>query len=136
MTRCCRGPLSNHILSISICKFFNKKCSLAKNQRYYKKKHKGDNTSEDIRHLRKGLVVVQILLDPEVTTRGEQGDPTDQAGPTGGRANPPNAHLEDSSEQSRVALELYTDNVIDAGLSEEEFSLIFKFENDVIELTS
>ena len=36
-----------------------------------------------LRHLRVDAVVVQILLDREVTTRGEQGDPTDQAGPTG-----------------------------------------------------
>ena len=29
------------------CKFFNKKYSLEQNQRYYKKKHKGDSTTED-----------------------------------------------------------------------------------------
>ena len=29
------------------CKFFNKKYSFERNQRYYKKKHKGDTTTED-----------------------------------------------------------------------------------------
>ena len=48
------------------CKFFNKKYSLPKT----------------LRHLRVGVVVAQIFLYPEVATRGEQGDPTDQAGPT------------------------------------------------------
>ena len=105
------------------CKHFNKKYSLEQNQRYITRR----STRE-----------TPLLKIPRLLRVGEPprpgGGSNGSGGSNGGRSNPPNTHAEDSSEQSRVALEINTENIIDAGLADEEFSLICKCEDDVIDL--
>ena len=112
------------------CKFFNKKYSLEQDQRYNKKKHKGDTTTEDTKAPEGGRGSGTNPPRPGGNNSRRTGGSNGSGGSNGGRSNHPNAHLEDSSEQSRVALELN----IDAGLSDEDFSLICKCEDDVIDL--
>ena len=116
------------------CKHFNKKYSLEQNQRYYQKKHKGDTTTEDTKTPEGGRSGGTNPPRPGGSSSRRVGGSNGSGGSNGGRSNPPNARAEDSSEQSRVALEINTENIIDAGLADEEFSLICKCEDDVIDL--
>ena len=116
------------------CKHFNKKYSLEQNQRYYQKKHKGDTTTEDTKAPEGGRSGGTNPPRPGGSNSRRVGGSNGSGGSNRGRSNPPNARAEDSSEQSRVALEINTENIIDAGLADEEFSLICKCEDDVIDL--
>ena len=55
----------------------------AKSEILHVKEHKGDTTTEDTKAPEGGRGSGADPPRPEVTTREEEGDPTDQAGPTG-----------------------------------------------------
>ena len=103
------------------------KYTLEQNQKYYKKKHKMDSSDEH--------------KAPETGPRG--GSSADGAGgatakkSTTTSAPKPTASTTQSdakSEQAKVAKEIETNGVVEAGLDSEEFGLVCKYEGDIIDL--
>ena len=99
------------------CKFYNDKFTLEQNQTWYKKKHKTDS-SDDYKVPGEGPKGGN-------TTTGAGGATAMKSTTTS--APKPNASVAQSdakSEQAKVAREIDTTEIVDAGLDSEEFGLV------------
>ena len=91
------------------CKHFNKKYSLEQNQRHITRRSTRETPLLKIPR----LLRVGEPPRPGGNNSRRVGGSNGSGGSNGGRSNPPNARAEDSSEQSRVALEINTENISD-----------------------
>ncbi len=111
------------------CKFNNDTFTLEQNQRWFKKKHKTDS-SDDYK------VPGEGPKGGSATTGAGAGGATVKKSTTSS-APKPNASAVQSdakSEQAKVAREIDTTEVVEAGLDSEEFGLVCQYEGDVIDL--